>query len=70
MTREEGEAALRDELSEKRAAVIRHAKKNNYDFTDNELDALTSFAYNIGSIDQPCFPKIIYKIANGDSLLF
>ena len=52
MTREEGEAALRDELSEKRGAVVRHAKNNGYNFTDNQLDALTSFAYNIGSIDQ------------------
>jgi GH24 family phage-related lysozyme (muramidase) len=52
MTREEGEAELRRELSDKRDAVIRHAKKNRYKFTDNQLDALTSFAFNIGSIDQ------------------
>jgi len=48
----EAEARLADELKDSRAHVMEINKKYGYDFTENQIIALTSFAYNIGSLNE------------------
>ena len=48
----EAEAALKKELTTHQTHVHDYAKLKGYKFTKNELNALTSFSYNIGSIYQ------------------
>ena len=50
ITRSQGEKLLKDDLVRFEACVNKYDHK--YDFNQNEFDALVSFAYNIGSIDQ------------------
>lgn len=52
ISREEAEARLGEELSKARSHVEQVNKKHGYNFAPNELDALTSFAYNVGNINQ------------------
>lgn len=52
ITREEAERRLASELSASRQRVLRHAEKHNYQFTEKQLDALTSFDYNTGRLEQ------------------
>ena len=52
ISKEEAAVRLGAELSKAQAHVLDRAKKYGYDFTPNEIDALTSFAYNVGNIDQ------------------
>lgn len=52
ISREEAERRLSDELGKARRHVEAVNKKYGYNFQPNELDALTSFAYNIGNINQ------------------
>lgn len=50
ITQERAEALLKDGLSSFEANVAKHDGK--YHWSQNQFDALVSFAYNIGSIDQ------------------
>lgn len=50
ITREEAEAFLKKDLKRFEDHVNTYNKK--YNFNQNQFDALVSFAYNIGSIDQ------------------
>jgi GH24 family phage-related lysozyme (muramidase) len=43
---------LNDELAMHRDRVIAHASKAGYQFSPNQIDALTSFDYNTGSLEQ------------------
>ena len=49
ITKAEGENLLRSDIARFEAAVNKYS---GYNWTQNEFDALVSFAYNIGSIDQ------------------
>lgn len=49
ITQAEAEAMLKKDLEKFEAKVNKYSK---YNWTQNEFDALVSFAYNIGSIDQ------------------
>ena len=51
-TPEQAEAELRTQIVPYRINVEEINSKGNYQWTAGQLDALTSFAYNIGSIDQ------------------
>ena len=50
ITREEGERRLAQELNSHKNRVISHMKKHNYKLSSNQIDALTSFDYNTGSL--------------------
>ena len=50
ITAEQGEQLLVNDLKKFEAKVNEYS--NRYNFNQNEFDALVSFAYNIGSIDQ------------------
>ncbi len=52
ITREEAERRLAAELATHRRRVVEHAKRHGYQFTNNQLDALTSFDYNTGRLEQ------------------
>jgi GH24 family phage-related lysozyme (muramidase) len=52
ITKAEGEKRLASELNKSRVKVLAHAKKHNLKFNKNQIDALTSFGYNIGSINE------------------
>ena len=51
-TPEQAEAELRRQLRPYRANVEMINRRGRYDWSREQLDALTSFAYNIGSINQ------------------
>lgn len=50
ITQAQAEALLKNDLKKFEAKVNKY--NEIYDWTQNEFDALTSFAYNVGSIDQ------------------
>ena len=52
ISKEEADRRLADELADARKHVEKINQKYNYDFSPNELDALTSFAYNVGNIEE------------------
>ena len=52
ITKAEAEARLKQELGMHRERVVNHATKHGYKFTDRQLDALTSFDYNTGRLEQ------------------
>ena len=52
ISEEEAERELKRELTTHQNHVQDYAKLKGYNFTKNELNALTSFSYNIGSIYQ------------------
>lgn len=52
ITKAEGEKRLAAELGKSRKHVVSFAKKHNMKLNKNQVAALTSFAYNVGSIDQ------------------
>lgn len=52
ISKEEAEKRLNEELGVARREVEQINRKANYGFTPNELDALTSFAYNVGNVSQ------------------
>ena len=52
ISKEEAESRLSSELGKARSEVEALNKKHGYDFAPNQLDALTSFAYNVGSLNQ------------------
>ena len=51
-TQSEEDAWLDKRASKDRSATKAFAEKHGYDFNSNELDALASFRYNIGNLDQ------------------
>lgn len=52
ISRADAEVALGRELQEHRARTLRVLDQYGYKFNDNQKDALTSFAYNVGNIRQ------------------
>lgn len=52
ITKEEAERRLKEALEKHRNAVLNAKKKWGYDWTDEQVDALTSFRYNVGNIGQ------------------
>lgn len=52
ISREEGERRLLSELEKHRRRVDEIGKKHGYDWTPSERDALTSFDYNTGRLEQ------------------
>jgi GH24 family phage-related lysozyme (muramidase) len=48
ITEEEADKRLREELLKSQKAVLNHAKKYNYNFNQNQVNALSSFVYNLG----------------------
>lgn len=50
ITQEQADQMLRDDMGSYERAVEKY--NDTYHWTQNEFDALTSFAYNVGSIDQ------------------
>jgi GH24 family phage-related lysozyme (muramidase) len=52
ISREDAEARLAEELSKARGHVEQVNQKHGYKFAPHEMDALTSFAYNTGNINQ------------------
>lgn len=52
ISREEAEARLADELNKARSHVEQVNTKHGYNFAPHEMDALTSFAYNVGNVNQ------------------
>jgi lysozyme len=49
VTKEQARELLQQELQRSRQSVLRAMEKYNYDFTENQILALTSFTYNLGS---------------------
>lgn len=49
ITEAEAERRLISNVNSYRAKVLQFAEKNNYDWNDKQVDALTSFTYNLGT---------------------
>jgi GH24 family phage-related lysozyme (muramidase) len=52
ISRDEAERRLAAELASSRRRVESHAQRHGYQFTQKQLDALTSFDYNTGRLEQ------------------
>lgn len=52
ISKDEAERRLASELDSSRRRVLQHAQKFGYQFTEKQLDALTSFDYNTGRLEQ------------------
>jgi GH24 family phage-related lysozyme (muramidase) len=52
ISRDEAERRLAAELANSRRRVDAHAQKHGYQFSQKQLDALTSFDYNTGRLEQ------------------
>lgn len=52
ISREEAERRLAAELGSSRQRVERHVQKHGYQLSEKQLDALTSFDYNTGRLEQ------------------
>lgn len=63
ITREEAMKALTKEVMEARTIVLGAVKKHGYDWSENQIDALTSFTYNLGPGG---FNKLIQGGKRGD----
>lgn len=63
ITREEAMKALTKEVMKARTIVLEAAKRHGYDWSDNQIDALTSFTYNTG---QGGFNQLIQNGTRGD----
>lgn len=52
ISRREAERRLADELANSRRRVESHAQRHGYQFSQKQMDALTSFDYNTGRLEQ------------------
>lgn len=52
ISRQEAERRLADELANSRRRVESHAQRHGYQFSQKQMDALTSFDYNTGRLEQ------------------
>lgn len=52
ISKEVANQRLQEELGLSRRQVIEHAKKHGYSFSEAQIDALTSFNYNTGRLEQ------------------
>jgi lysozyme len=52
ISRQEAERRLADELANSRRRVESHAQRHGYQFSQKQVDALTSFDYNTGRLEQ------------------
>lgn len=52
ITKEEGERRLGQELARHRQRVLNHMQRYGYNWSEKQVNALTSFDYNTGAIEQ------------------
>lgn len=52
ISKAEADRRLRSELSTHRSRVVKHATKHGYNFTEGQINALTSFDFNTGRLEQ------------------
>jgi GH24 family phage-related lysozyme (muramidase) len=63
ITKEEAMKELSKEVMKARTIVLEAAKEHGYDWSENQIDALTSFTYNVG---QGNFGELIQGGTRGD----
>jgi len=52
ISKEEADRRLKAELASHRSRVVNHAKEHGYQFNENQINALTSFDFNTGRLEQ------------------